>query len=138
MEHFQAKWASLGDSENATKQTTQSVSNVCLSSRQKSSELRDFGFLRGDDAFREAPHFRVLAMAEHNARHVYRALVMRDHAGGEISIRIATEADIHIAMHLVIGSSEFARRGRFIRAGTRAVALMALLRQGREGKGSER
>jgi hypothetical protein len=62
---------------------------------------------------------------------------MRDHAGGEIPIRIAGEADIHIAVHLVIGRAEFARGGRFIRAGARAMALMALLRQGRQGKGSE-
>jgi hypothetical protein len=99
--------------------------------------LGDFGFLGGDDGFREALHVRVLAVAEHDARHVYRALVMRDHAGGEIPIRIATEADIHIAMHPVIGSAEFACGGRFIRAGARAMALMALLRQGRQGKGSE-
>jgi hypothetical protein len=41
-------------------------------------------------------------------------------------------------MHTVIGSAEFACGGRFIRAGARAVPLMALLRQGRQGKDSER
>ena len=71
--------------------------------------MGDFGFLRGDNAFREAPHFRVFAVAQHYARHIYRALVMRDHAGGEIPIRIAGEADIHVTVHLVIGSAEFAR-----------------------------
>ena len=77
-------------------------------------------------------------MAQHNARHIYRALVMRDHAGGEIPIRIPGEADIHVAVHTVIGSAEFARRGGFMRAGARAVPLVALLRQGRQGKGGER
>ena len=100
------------------------------SSRQKGPELRDFGFLRGNDALCQAPHFRVLAMAEHNARHVYRALVMRDHAGGEITVRIAGEADIHVAVHLVIGRAEFARRGRLIRARARAMALVAPARAG--------
>jgi hypothetical protein len=99
--------------------------------------LGDFGFLGGNDAFRQALHFGVLAVAEHHARHIYRALVMRDHAGGKIPIRIAREADIHVAMHLVIGSAEFACGGGFIRAGARTVALVALLRQGRQGKGSE-
>jgi hypothetical protein len=99
--------------------------------------LGDFRFLGGDDAFRQAAHLRVLAVAEHDARHIYRALVMRDHAGGEIPVRIAGEADIHVAMHPVIGSAEFACGCGFIRAGARAMALVALLREGRQGKGGE-
>jgi hypothetical protein len=62
---------------------------------------------------------------------------MRNHAGGEITIRIAGEANIHVPMHPVIGSAIFARGGRFIGGGARAMALVALLRQGRQGKGSE-
>jgi hypothetical protein len=63
---------------------------------------------------------------------------MRDHAGGEIPIRIAGEADIHVTVHTVIGSAEFACGGRFIGTGARAMPLVALLRYGRQGKGGER
>jgi hypothetical protein len=40
-------------------------------------------------------------------------------------------------VHTVIGCAEFACGGGFIGAGARAVPLVTLLRQGRQGKGGD-
>ena len=60
-------------------------------------------------------HLGVRAVAQHDIRHVDRALVVRDHAGGEVAIGIAGVADGHVAVHAVVGGAEFAGGGGVLR-----------------------
>ena len=70
--------------------------------REPLLHLRDFLFLRLDDGLRQFAHFRIRAVIENNARHVDRALMVRDHAAQEIEICVAAELDRHVGVHAVV------------------------------------
>jgi hypothetical protein len=50
--------------------------------------------------FRQLAEFRILAVLELDLRHVDRALVMRDHHGDDVAIRIACHRRGHVSVHL--------------------------------------
>ena len=60
----------------------------------------DFLLLVDDDFLRDPPQLLVMAVAQLRLRHVDRALVVRDHHGGEVAVDVAGRLDVMPAIIL--------------------------------------
>ena len=72
-------------------------------------QLQDLGLLRLDDLLGHRAQLRVLAVLELQVRHVYGALVVGDHHGGEIAVGIVGRHDVHALHHLIHDRHRLAR-----------------------------
>jgi drug/metabolite transporter (DMT)-like permease len=72
----------------------------------------DLSLLCGDHGFGQLAHLGVLAMFQHDARHVDRALMMRDHAPDKVNVSVPGEGNGHAFVHRGIGLHEGHGRGR--------------------------
>lgn len=75
----------------------------------------DLLLLFDDDFLRDAPQLLVLAVAQFRHRHVDRALVVRDHHGGEVGVDVAGWLRRHPGHHPVHRGAVLRQERRFVR-----------------------
>jgi hypothetical protein len=71
---------------------------------------RNLTFLGLDHLFGEFADLWIIAVSNHDFRHIDRALMVRDHAAHEVDVGITGELDHHVLMHAVIGGYVSFRR----------------------------
>ena len=83
---------------------------------ERQAHRDDLLLLIDDDLLRDAPQLLVVAIAQLGQRHVDRALMVRDHHGGEVGVDVAGRLDLHAGHHLghgaVVLGQERRLRGR--------------------------